>query len=44
MEKHDFPEFDSKGRFVESPCYGCQQASCDFCPRERIEPCFGTET
>lgn len=29
-----FPEFDKHGRYIESPCYGCDQPDCRFCPKE----------
>ena len=29
-----FPEFDKHGRYIESPCYGCDQPDCSLCPRE----------
>jgi len=29
-----FPEFDKHGRYIESPCYGCELPDCRFCPRE----------
>lgn len=32
-KKSYFPEFDKYGRYVESPCYGCDLFDCSFCPR-----------
>ena len=29
-----FPEFDKHGRYIESPCYGCDLPDCSHCPRE----------
>lgn len=29
-----FPEFDKHGRYIESPCYGCELPDCSFCPRD----------
>lgn len=29
-----FPEFDRHGRYIESPCYGCDLDDCRYCPRE----------
>lgn len=28
------PEFDKHGRYIESPCYGCDLPDCSHCPRE----------
>ena len=33
-------EFDSKGRYCESPCFGCQLETCGWCPRESGEAIF----
>lgn len=27
-------EFDRFGRYIESPCYGCEMEDCRYCPRE----------
>ena len=27
------PEFDKHGRYIESPCYGCDLDDCRHCPR-----------
>lgn len=35
MQVDKFPEFDKHGRYIESPCYGCDLPDCSFCPRER---------
>lgn len=32
-----FEEFDKFGRYIESPCYGCDLDDCRFCPRENKE-------
>ena len=32
-----FPEFDKHGRYIESPCYGCDLDNCQYCPRENKE-------
>lgn len=31
--KIEIPEFDSFGRYVESPCYGCRVDDCRNCPK-----------
>lgn len=30
-----FKEFDKHGRYIESPCYGCDMDDCRFCPRDK---------
>lgn len=30
----NIPEFDSKGRYIESPCYGCMLDDCKHCPKD----------
>lgn len=32
-----FPEFDKYGRYIESPCYGCECQDCSICPKEKYE-------
>lgn len=27
------PEFDKHGRYIESPCFGCDLPDCSICPR-----------
>ena len=27
-------EFDRYGRYIEDPCYGCDEQDCSQCPRE----------
>ena len=29
-----FPEFDKHGRYIESPCYGCDLPDCSSCPKK----------
>ena len=31
--KTEIPEFDSFGRYIESPCYGCRIDDCRNCPK-----------
>ena len=31
------PEFDKYGRYIESPCYGCEIDDCRLCDREEKE-------
>jgi len=26
-------EFDKYGRYIESPCFGCDMEDCRYCPR-----------
>ena len=35
--KIEIKEFDKYGRYIESPCYGCELDDCRFCPRENKE-------
>ena len=30
---HEIPEYDSFGRYIESPCYGCRVGDCRNCPK-----------
>ena len=30
----ELAEFDSHGRYIESPCFGCDLPDCNNCPRE----------
>ena len=32
-----YAEFDRYGRFIESPCFGCELTDCSLCLREKSE-------